>query len=56
MYRLRDRKNDFSDANATIYFKMKKIYEKVAENHLTIDTSKSLENNLAKIMEFISSK
>lgn len=56
MSRLRDRKNDFSDANASIYFKMKKIYEKVVENHLTIDTSKNLENNLAKIMEFISSK
>ncbi|MDX1371160.1 MAG: AAA family ATPase [Nitrososphaeraceae archaeon] len=56
MSRLMDRKNDFSDANPSIYFKMKQIYEKVVENHLTIDTSKSLQNNLANIMEFISSK
>lgn len=54
--RLKDRKNDFSDANVSIYFKMKKIYETVVENHLTIDTSKSLEQNLAKIIQFISSK
>ena len=35
---------------------MKKFYEKVSEKHLTIDTSKSLEKNLEKIMNFIGQK
>lgn len=54
--RLISRRNDFSDANISIYFKMKKIYEKVLEKHLTIDTSESIEKNIEKIMQFIISK
>ena len=38
--RLKNRKHDFSDADINIYEKMKKIYEPVKENHLTVDTSK----------------
>jgi predicted kinase len=54
--RLISRKNDFSDANISIYLKMKKIYEKVLEKHLTIDTSECIEINLKKIMKFIYEK
>ena len=38
--RLRTRKHDYSDADISIYLRMKKIYEPVKEKHLTVDTSK----------------
>ena len=54
--RLQSRKKDYSDADIFVYLKMKKFYEKVSEKHLTIDTSKSLEKNLEKILNFIDLK
>jgi predicted kinase len=36
--RLKERKNDYSDADIEIYQKMKKIYEPVKGRHITIDT------------------
>ena len=38
--RLRQRKHDYSDADFSVYKKMKRIYEPVKEAHITIDTSK----------------
>ena len=37
--RLRQRKNDYSDADFSVYRKMKRIYENVRGEHMTIDTS-----------------
>jgi predicted kinase len=37
--RLRRRRNDYSDADISVYRKMKKIYEPVKEKHITVDTS-----------------
>jgi predicted kinase len=37
--RLRKRRNDYSDADISVYRKMKKIYEPVKEKHITVDTS-----------------
>ncbi|HEU5172538.1 MAG TPA: hypothetical protein VFT83_03330, partial [Nitrososphaeraceae archaeon] len=54
--RLQSRKRDYSDADISVYLKMKKFYEKMSEKHLTIDTSKSLEKNLEKILNFIGQK
>jgi predicted kinase len=38
--RLKRRRNNYSDADISIYKKMKKIYEPVKEKHITVDTSK----------------
>jgi predicted kinase len=38
--RLRRRRNNYSDADISVYKKMKKIYEPVKEKHITVDTSK----------------
>jgi predicted kinase len=37
--RLKNRKNDYSDADISIYSKMKKIYEPMSEEHIIVDTS-----------------
>ncbi len=37
--RLKARKYDFSDADLSVYRKMKRIYEPVKEKHITVDTS-----------------
>lgn len=37
--RLRNRKDDYSDANISIYRKMKKIYQPVKGEHIIVDTS-----------------
>jgi predicted kinase len=37
--RLRIRKHDYSDADFSIYQRMKKIYEPVKGKHITVDTS-----------------
>jgi predicted kinase len=37
--RLRQRKYDYSDADSSVYRKMKRIYEPVKVEHLTVDTS-----------------
>ena len=36
--RLRNRKNDYSDADSRIYKKMKRQYEPIKTSHITIDT------------------
>jgi predicted kinase len=38
--RLKRRRNNYSDADISVYKKMKKIYEPVKEKHITVDTSK----------------
>lgn len=38
--RLKNRKGDFSDADVSVYQKMKSIYEPVREEHIRADTSK----------------
>lgn len=37
--RLRERKDDYSDAGIDVYQKMKKIYEPVKGEHITVDTT-----------------
>jgi predicted kinase len=51
--RLRDRKDDYSDADIEIYQKMKKIYEPVKGKHITIDTSLDPENNAKLVSTMI---
>jgi predicted kinase len=43
--RIKDRRDDYSDAGIEVYQKMKKIYEPVKGKHLTIDTSLNPEKN-----------
>ena len=43
--RLKERKNDYSDAGIEVYQKMKKIYEPVKGKHITIDTTLDPEKN-----------
>ena len=43
--RLKERKNDYSDADVEVYQKMKKIYEHVKGKHITIDTTLDPEKN-----------
>ena len=47
--RLRHRKNDYSDADISIYNKMKKIYEPVKGKHIIVDTSEPSKVNTANI-------
>jgi predicted kinase len=51
--RLLLRKDDYSDANVSVYLKMKKIYEPVRQNHLSINTAKSIDKNIERILKFI---
>ncbi len=50
--RIKERKNDYSDAGIEVYQKMKKIYEPVKGRHITIDTTLSPEKNA----KFVSTK
>ena len=43
--RLKERKNDYSDAGVEVYQKMKKIYEHVKGKHIAIDTTLDPEKN-----------
>lgn len=52
--RLRNRKNDYSDADYSVYAKMKNIYEPVQGRHLDVDTSLPIEVNLKKILSYVS--
>lgn len=47
--RLKNRKNDYSDADIFIYRKMKKIYEPVSEEHIIVDTSDTSKVDIQKI-------
>ena len=51
--RLLLRKDDYSDANVSIYLKMKKIYEPVRQNHLTINSSKPIDKIIERIVKYI---
>lgn len=51
--RLLLRKDDYSDANVSIYLKMKKIYEPVRQKHISINTIKPIDKNLEKIFKYI---
>jgi len=54
--RLRQRKHDYSDADYSVYEKMKKIYEPVNEEHITIDTSSLSNKDIRSIAENILEK
>jgi predicted kinase len=43
--RLKDRKDDYSDATIEVYQKMKKIYEPVRVDHIVVDTTLSPKEN-----------
>jgi len=51
--RLLLRKDDYSDANVSIYLKMKKIYEPVRQNHLTINTAMPIDKNIERILKYL---
>jgi predicted kinase len=51
--RLNRRKDDFSDANFAIYENMKRIYEPVEEEHVTVDTSKISIKDIERIAKNI---
>jgi predicted kinase len=51
--RLLLRKDDYSDANVSIYLKMKKIYEPVRQKHISINTTKPIDKNIEKILKYI---
>ena len=48
--RLKDRKNDYSDADISIYHKIRKIYEPIKEKYITVDTSHSLTKTIAEVV------
>lgn len=51
--RIKARKNDYSDADVSVYKKMKKIYEPVKGEHLTVDTSKDIRSSTQFIVDQI---
>ncbi len=51
--RLLLRKDDYSDANVSIYLKMKKIYEPVRQNHLSVNTAKPIAKNIERILKHV---
>lgn len=48
--RLTDRKNDYSDADISIYQKIRKIYEPIKEKHIIVDTSRSLKKTIGEVV------
>jgi len=54
--RLRQRKYDYSDAYLSVYRKMKRIYEPVKEEHVTVDTSKLSKTDIRSIATKILNK
>jgi hypothetical protein len=54
--RLESRKDDYSDATIQVYQKMKDMREPVKADHITVDTTQPIEENTAKIAEYISKK
>ena len=47
--RLKIRKHDYSDADFSIYQRMKKIYESVKGKHITVDTSKISKSDVSAV-------
>ncbi|HET7149491.1 MAG TPA: AAA family ATPase [Candidatus Nitrosopolaris sp.] len=54
--RLKNRRNDYSDANISIYRKMNRIYQPVKEEHIIVDMSKPLKSNAIEIANQILKK
>ncbi|MGI0018328.1 MAG: AAA family ATPase [Nitrosotalea sp.] len=54
--RLESRKDDYSDATISVYQKMRKIHEPVMADHITVDTTLAPEDNVRKIVEYISKR
>jgi predicted kinase len=54
--RLKSRKDDYSDAIIPVYQKMKKIYEPVEIEHISIDTTLDPQENSHRITEEIKEK
>lgn len=53
--RIKNRKNDYSDADASIYRSMKATYQPIEEEHIVVDTSQQSPSiNAAKIINHIS--
>jgi predicted kinase len=53
--RIKNRKNDYSDADASIYRSMKATYQPIEEEHIVVDTSQQPPSiNAAKIINHIS--
>ena len=51
--RIQKRKNNYSDADLSIYRMIKEVYEPVKEEHITIDTSISLKKIIPKVAKKI---
>ncbi len=51
--RLKNREKGFSDADVSVYQKMKKIYEPVKDKHIAVDTLQDSEYNAKLIFEQI---
>ena len=49
--RLKNRKDDYSDADVLVYQKMKQIYEPVKGKHITVDTLQDSEYNAKLIFK-----
>ena len=47
--RLKSRKNSYSDADVSVYMKMKQIYEPVKEDHIVANTSRIAEINAKEV-------
>jgi len=54
--RIKNRKEDYSDADISVYKKMKKIYEPVKVDHITVDTSLNTADNVKNIASLLRSK
>ena len=54
--RIKNRKEDYSDADISVYQKMKKIYEPVKVDHITVDTSLNTADNVKNIASLLRSK
>ena len=53
MTRLKQRKNDFSDADYSIYKMMKRIYEPIKAEHIKIDTQRLSETEIRRLGSII---
>lgn len=57
MSRLKDRRDDYSDADISIYKKMKKAYDPILEDHIVVDTCQfSSETNAKEIVHQLKKK
>jgi predicted kinase len=54
--RIKNRRNNYSDANISIYRKMKRIYQPVKEEHIIVDMSKPSKSNAKEVANQILKK